>query len=169
MPKTVKLTKESKAEKIKNKTALFCRTLLEEDMKTGRYSGRHLCQMHALLSNHVLNETGIKSKVVGLDFQWLMPTWRGLHYVSKTEDGDYVDALPESNRLINADMGEGQVLVLSPSNAKYGVYAEAERRASLRNWGFISPERLAENEDQFPKVLQLYENRINAFIRENKR
>ncbi len=164
---------QTKIKEKKEKAAIFTRNLLEEDERTRGgpepYDvGRHMCQVHALLVNHVLNRMEVKSKVVGLDFRWLRITWTGLHYVAKTEDGGFVDAFPESNRLINSDMGEGQVLILSPGDKKYDDYAEGERRANFRDWGAISPDRLEENEKEFPIVLKLYENRINRFIQENK-
>jgi len=164
---------QTKIKEKKEKAAIFTRNLLEEDERTrGGLGpddvGRHMCQIHALLVNHVLNSRGIKSKVVGLDFKWLRITWAGLHYVAKTEDGGFADAFPESNRLINSDMSEGQVLILSHGDRKYDDYAEGERRANLRYWGASSPDKLEENEREFPIVLKLYEDRINRFIQENK-
>lgn len=158
------------------KAVQMTREIIAEDEET-RKVGRHACQGSAILLNDILNNMGIPSEIVGLDFKWLEPRWSGLHYAVKTIDDMYADAQPESISPNFEDFGgpfrppykvdtSKKGFVLSPGSEKYEQYKTSEERAGRRDWGFASPKVLKKQNPMSAELEKVYTDRIDQFKQE---
>jgi len=145
------------------KAVELTRSLIQID-ENSPYDGKDGCHGCVILLHDILTAMGIDSEIVGLDFQWLVPGWRGLHYAVRTKDTIYADAFPEAITPKGQDI-TGERLVLYPGTDIRKKYESADGHARRKERELLEPRYLKVRYPESAQLKSLYADKIGELAK----